>query len=155
MLPRLLPAVLAGVARRETPVASSRWRKAAAAFFCLALLPVELPADAGQFAYHIRKTHFVSSLFVSFSDLRRLAAPDPLHAPARIGDPDADMARMKRGQGKGIDAGEHDPTLGTKEERGKRADHPIFVIPAKAGTQSVRRLTPHWVPAFAGMTMVG
>ena len=31
---------------------------------------------------------------------------------------------------------------------------PIFVIPAKAGTQSVRRLTPHWVPAFAGMTKV-
>lgn len=28
----------------------------------------------------------------------------------------------------------------------------IFVIPAKAGTQSVRRLAHHWVPAFAGMT---
>jgi hypothetical protein len=27
-----------------------------------------------------------------------------------------------------------------------------FVIPAKAGTQSVRRLTPHWIPAFARMT---
>ncbi|SBV32670.1 protein of unknown function [uncultured Sphingopyxis sp.] len=27
-----------------------------------------------------------------------------------------------------------------------------FVIPAKAGTQSMRRLTPDWVPAFAGMT---
>ncbi|SBV33308.1 protein of unknown function [uncultured Sphingopyxis sp.] len=29
---------------------------------------------------------------------------------------------------------------------------PTFVIPAKAGTQRMRRLTPHWVPAFAGMT---
>jgi len=28
----------------------------------------------------------------------------------------------------------------------------MFVIPAKAGTQSVHGLTPHWVPAFAGMT---
>jgi len=27
-----------------------------------------------------------------------------------------------------------------------------FVIPAKAGTQSARGMTPHWVPAFAGMT---
>src|SRR3546814_3219296 len=27
-----------------------------------------------------------------------------------------------------------------------------LVIPAKAGIQSVRRLTPHWIPAFAGMT---
>ena len=30
-----------------------------------------------------------------------------------------------------------------------------IVIPAKAGTQSVRRLIPDWVPAFAGMTNVG
>ncbi len=29
---------------------------------------------------------------------------------------------------------------------------PACVIPAKAGTQSVRRLPPHWLPAFAGMT---
>ena len=33
-----------------------------------------------------------------------------------------------------------------------RPASPDFVIPAKAGTQSVRRLTPLWVPAFAGMT---
>src|SRR5690606_15871775 len=32
---------------------------------------------------------------------------------------------------------------------------PTFVIPAKAGTQSARRLTPRWVPAFAGMTKWG
>ena len=31
---------------------------------------------------------------------------------------------------------------------------PNLVIPAKARTQSVRRLTPLWVPAFAGMTKV-
>src|SRR3546814_10722955 len=47
----------------------------------------------------------------------RLTAPDALHAPARIGQPDADMARMDRGQGKRI--GRHGPMLGTKEERGK------------------------------------
>jgi hypothetical protein len=29
---------------------------------------------------------------------------------------------------------------------------PTFVIPAKAGTPSMGRLTPDWVPAFAGMT---
>ena len=29
---------------------------------------------------------------------------------------------------------------------------PYFVIPAKAGTQSVRQLAHPWVPAFAGMT---
>src|SRR3546814_16312750 len=31
---------------------------------------------------------------------------------------------------------------------------PDFVIPAKAGNQSGRRLIPNWVPAFAGMTRV-
>ena len=30
-----------------------------------------------------------------------------------------------------------------------------FVIPAKAGTQRMRRLIPHRVPAYAGMTRVG
>ena len=29
---------------------------------------------------------------------------------------------------------------------------PYFVIPAKAGTRSVRKLTHPWVSAFAGMT---
>src|SRR3546814_11808158 len=66
------------------------------------------------------------------------------------------MTRVERRQGKGIDAGGHLITLGTKEERCQRADdHLILVIPANAGTQSVHRRTPHWVPAFARMTMVG
>src|SRR3546814_15764272 len=30
-----------------------------------------------------------------------------------------------------------------------------LVIPAKAGIQSMRRLTPRWIPAFAGMTGLG
>ena len=48
----------------------------------------------------------------------RLAAPDALRAARRVGDPDADMARVNRGQGES--GGAHRPTLGTKEERGKR-----------------------------------
>src|SRR3546814_6725619 len=52
----------------------------------------------------------------------RLTAPDALHAPARIGQPDADMARMDRGQGKRI--GRHGPMLGTKEERGQMKQAP-------------------------------
>src|SRR3546814_14364502 len=43
---------------------------------------------------------------------------------------------------------------GLRGEGGRRTPS-CFVIPANAGTQSVRRLIPHWVPAFAGMTMVG
>jgi len=38
-------------------------------------------------------------------------------------------------------------------DRRRSAFHNL-VIPAKAGIQSVRRLTPHWIPAFAGMTKV-
>src|SRR3546814_2109274 len=30
-----------------------------------------------------------------------------------------------------------------------------LVIPAKAGIQSMRRLNPRWIPAFAGMTGLG
>src|SRR3546814_18940566 len=43
---------------------------------------------------------------------------------------------------------------GLRGEGGRRTPS-CFVIPANAGTQSVRRLIPPWVPAFAGMTMVG
>ena len=32
---------------------------------------------------------------------------------------------------------------------------PSLVVPAKAGTRSLHRLIPLWVPAFAGMTRVG
>src|SRR3546814_6346900 len=43
-------------------------------------------------------------------------------------------------------------TNGRKTTDRRRSAFHNLVIPAKAGIQSVRRLAPHWIPAFAGMT---
>jgi hypothetical protein len=46
-------------------------------------------------------------------------------------------------------------TAGQPVSPERRHSHFPFVIPAKAGIQSMRRPTYPWIPAFAGMTKTG
>ena len=64
--------------RRETPVRARPVLAGIAVMGSAFALPFALPWEAGDFAYHIRKNHFTSSLFVSFSDIARLTRPSPI-----------------------------------------------------------------------------
>ena len=66
------------VYQREAP--QDGLARSALATFMVTLfaVPATWPRETDNIAYHIRKNHFVSSFFVSFSDLPRLLSPDPL-----------------------------------------------------------------------------
>ncbi len=81
----------------------------------------------------------------------RLAAPDALDAAVRVGDPDADMARVDRGQSKRV--GRHRPTLGTKGERGKADGSPAIPHPFVLSLSKDRSFllpTPKSCPSLLG-----
>jgi phosphoglycerol transferase MdoB-like AlkP superfamily enzyme len=78
---------LAKVYRTETRAATGH-RQAFALVLASGLsLPLTLPRDASDFNYHIADNHFASSFFASFSDLSRIAEPNPFTISTRNAEP--------------------------------------------------------------------